>query len=312
MSSRACSGVSMPSVAQVSRPSALHLADHRRDLLELPSASGCGRRRPCRSGSRRSPCARRAASSTSLHVQQLLALEPGVVADALRAVGAVLRAGAGLDRQQRAHLHAVRVEVRAVHALGVEQQVVERQREQRARLARASSRCGRSPRRSRSGVVMANPDEMSAGDGAATAGRADADAAAGQYSDRGTGCQPMRRMGLHGRRSLAGWCAAAPVRPVRRPGQPPALDLCARLRVESRCRPCRAVAARAADPAGQAGARRGRSQRMRACRRSTTSCAPRGPTSSRWAGAGTQVRRCARQCRVFGTLLGSAGAASTR
>ena len=48
----------------------------------------------------------------------------------LRAVLAVLGTGAGLDRQQRRDLYAVRVEVRAMHRLRLEQQVVERLLEQ--------------------------------------------------------------------------------------------------------------------------------------------------------------------------------------
>ena len=59
------------------------------------------------------------------HVHERLALDAGVVADTLRAVGAVLRTGAGLDRQERAHLHGVRLVVAAVHLLGVEHEVRE-------------------------------------------------------------------------------------------------------------------------------------------------------------------------------------------
>jgi hypothetical protein len=53
------------------------------------------------------------------------------VVGALRAVAAVLLAAAGLDRQQRGKLHGVGIEVLAMHLLGAEQQVVERQCEQR-------------------------------------------------------------------------------------------------------------------------------------------------------------------------------------
>ena len=63
--------------------------------------------------------------------QQLFALQAGVVFRALRAIGAVFGAGAGLDRQQGADLHLVGVEMRPVHHLRAKQQVVERQREQR-------------------------------------------------------------------------------------------------------------------------------------------------------------------------------------
>src|SRR3546814_13080901 len=52
---------------------------------------------------------------------QLLRLDPGVVALRLRAVGAVLGAAAGLDRQQGADLDFGGVEMRAMHAGGTEQ-----------------------------------------------------------------------------------------------------------------------------------------------------------------------------------------------
>ncbi|MNN54246.1 hypothetical protein D3C81_1690530 [compost metagenome] len=43
----------------------------------------------------------------------------------LRTIFAIFRAGAGLDRQQGRNLHAVGVEMRAVHGLRLEQQIVE-------------------------------------------------------------------------------------------------------------------------------------------------------------------------------------------
>ena len=46
---------------------------------------------------------------------------------ALRAIGAILRAAAGLDRQQGRDLDLVGVEMCAVHRLGLENQVIERQ-----------------------------------------------------------------------------------------------------------------------------------------------------------------------------------------
>ncbi len=69
-----------------------------------------------------------------IHVQQRLALQVGLVVRALRAVAAVLRTGAGLDAQQRAHLHGVGVEMGAVRGLRAVQQVAERQLEQGANL----------------------------------------------------------------------------------------------------------------------------------------------------------------------------------
>ncbi|MNM62420.1 hypothetical protein D3C81_737500 [compost metagenome] len=66
-----------------------------------------------------------------LHFHQLLFFQPGVVVTGLWTIFAIFRAGAGLDRQQGRNLHAVRVEMRAVHGLRLEQQVIERLLEQR-------------------------------------------------------------------------------------------------------------------------------------------------------------------------------------
>jgi hypothetical protein len=66
-----------------------------------------------------------------VHAHQLLRLHARVVARGLRAVGAVFRATAGLDRQQRGYLHGVRVMLFAVHGLRAMHQLVERQRKQR-------------------------------------------------------------------------------------------------------------------------------------------------------------------------------------
>jgi hypothetical protein len=67
-----------------------------------------------------------------LGAHQLVRLEPGVVARRLRAVGAIFGAAAGLDREQGRDLHLVRIEMFAMHLRRAEQQVVERQVEQRA------------------------------------------------------------------------------------------------------------------------------------------------------------------------------------
>ena len=65
-----------------------------------------------------------------LERHQFLRLQAGVVARGLRAVGAVFRAAAGLDRQQGGDLHLVRVEALAVDLSGFVHQVGERQVEQ--------------------------------------------------------------------------------------------------------------------------------------------------------------------------------------
>ena len=70
---------------------------------------------------------------------QRFALQARVVANALRAIRAVLRAGASLDRQQRADLHRVRVVMRAMHALRMEEQVHERKGEELFHLGQVQS-----------------------------------------------------------------------------------------------------------------------------------------------------------------------------
>jgi len=60
-----------------------------------------------------------------LHFHQLFLVQTGVVMAGLRTVLAVFRAGAGLDREQRGDLHAVGVEMLAMHRLRLEQQVIE-------------------------------------------------------------------------------------------------------------------------------------------------------------------------------------------
>jgi hypothetical protein len=109
-----------------------HLAHHLLDLLELLRL-------------RIAVCGAHAESGRALglgglsrrhHVgdlHEVLTAETGVVAHALRAVLAVFGTSARLDGQQGADLDAIGVEVLAMHALRVEQQVVERQFEDGSR-----------------------------------------------------------------------------------------------------------------------------------------------------------------------------------
>ncbi|VVN49539.1 hypothetical protein PS639_06484 [Pseudomonas fluorescens] len=60
-----------------------------------------------------------------LHFHQFFFFQAGVVVTGLRTIFAIFRAGAGFDRQQRRNLDPVGVEMRAVHRLRLEQQVVE-------------------------------------------------------------------------------------------------------------------------------------------------------------------------------------------
>jgi hypothetical protein len=65
---------------------------------------------------------------------QLFGLHAGIVVGRLRAIGAVLRATAGLNRQQCRNLHFERIEMQAVDALRLEHQLGKGQREQRPHL----------------------------------------------------------------------------------------------------------------------------------------------------------------------------------
>ena len=66
-----------------------------------------------------------------LHFQQFFFFQTGVVVTGLRTIFAIFRASTGFDRQQRRDLHAIGVEMRAVHRLRLEQQVIEGLNEQR-------------------------------------------------------------------------------------------------------------------------------------------------------------------------------------
>ncbi len=78
--------------------------------------------------------AARASLEHRLDAHQLLGLDAGVVARGLRAIGAILRAAAGLDRQQSRDLHFRRIEILPVDRGCAEHQFRERQVEQRPHL----------------------------------------------------------------------------------------------------------------------------------------------------------------------------------
>ena len=67
-----------------------------------------------------------------LHAHQLFGLEAAFGMSGLVAIAAILRAAAGLDRQQSGQLHLIAREVGAMDRLRIEHQVVERQVEQRS------------------------------------------------------------------------------------------------------------------------------------------------------------------------------------
>src|SRR5262245_8745306 len=114
-------------------PERAHALDHRTHLVEvavLRLAPGRAHAEAAR--------ARRARSTRllkhGLEAHQLLSLHAGLVMRALRAIGAVLRTTAGLDREQGRNLHLGRIEIFPVQALGAEHQFRKRQVEQRADL----------------------------------------------------------------------------------------------------------------------------------------------------------------------------------
>ncbi|MNK44361.1 hypothetical protein D3C87_630950 [compost metagenome] len=114
----------------------LHLADHRRHLGDVAFLG----RAPGRAHAEPRCAGRLGLPRLGHHVlggHQLLRVHPGAVALGLRAICAVFGAAAGLDRQQRGHLHLRRIEVLAVHAGGAMQQHRQRQREQGQQLLAA-------------------------------------------------------------------------------------------------------------------------------------------------------------------------------
>ncbi len=97
-------------------PERLDGRDHLGDRLELRVLRAAVRR--AHAEARRARVFRALGGRADLvERQQRMRVDVGLEANALRAVGAVLGAGAGLDRQQRGDLHRVRVEVLAMHPL---------------------------------------------------------------------------------------------------------------------------------------------------------------------------------------------------
>ena len=79
------------------------------------------------------PCAlaSRRRGEHRVDVHQLLGLEARVGVRRLRAIAAILRAAAGLDRQQGAQLHLARRVMRAMHLRRAEHELGERKVEER-------------------------------------------------------------------------------------------------------------------------------------------------------------------------------------
>ena len=118
----------MPSVQQASMPSARTprtMSSTRLELFAFGDVAPGG----AHAEARRALLARAARRLERLvDAHQVVAIDAGVVVRRLRAVGAVLRAAAGLDAQEHAALHFVGDVIRAVHRLRAEHQVEQRRR----------------------------------------------------------------------------------------------------------------------------------------------------------------------------------------
>ena len=165
----------------------LHFADHRGDLGDVAVLGRTPRRAHAEArgtGGLGLP----GLLQHRLGAHQLRGIDPGVVALRLRTVGTVLRAAAGLDRQQGADLHLGRVEAAAVDLGGAEQQLRERQVEQRLDLAQAPVVAGR---RGRFNGGLAGRAERA--DGGHRHSLTDMRGVAGQSGKHAPPCQPDRR-----------------------------------------------------------------------------------------------------------------------
>ena len=117
-----------------------HRLDHRHHLVEITLLGPA----PCsaHAETRGAVFARGARRGHHLvHRQQVLVLDARLVSRRLRTITAVFGTAAGLDRQQRRQLDGIGVEIFTVHLLRAEQQIVERQREQRFDGRHGPGRC---------------------------------------------------------------------------------------------------------------------------------------------------------------------------
>ena len=121
------------------QPQRLDAADHRNDRHEV----ALGRPAPCSphaepggAGGLGLACCRQ----HRVQVHHTRGRNIGIETGALRAIGAVLRAAAGLDAQQGGNLDPVGIEVAAVNRMGLGQQVVERPGEEHKRAFAGPSR----------------------------------------------------------------------------------------------------------------------------------------------------------------------------
>ena len=133
----------------------LHFAHHGEHRFQVALLRAAPRSAHAEPRSHPPPSRRAPRRTTLVDVQHRLVVDAGVKARGLRTIAAVLRAAAGLDRDQRGELHGVRCMVRAMHLLRPVQEIVERQRQQRVdgvdAPARRSCRSGRCGRRRRDG-----------------------------------------------------------------------------------------------------------------------------------------------------------------
>ena len=114
-------------------PNRLDAFNHLADVVEI-AILGLAPRRPHAEAARARTLGRLRLGDDGIDAHQFLRLDAGVVVHALRTIGAVFRAAAGLDRDQRRHLHLGGIEVQAMNLLRAKDQFGKRKLEQRAHL----------------------------------------------------------------------------------------------------------------------------------------------------------------------------------
>ncbi len=106
-------------------PFGLDRLDHAGNLLEITVARTAVGRAHTKTGRARLPGGTRLAAHV-LDVHECVTADRGVVVGALRTVTAILGAASGLDAEQGAHLHRVRIEMAAVDRVRLKEKIVQR------------------------------------------------------------------------------------------------------------------------------------------------------------------------------------------
>ena len=134
---------------QAERLDALDHGANRVEVAILRRAPGCAHAESARA----SLLGRPGFAQHRAHIHHLFSLEAGLVGGALRAIGAVLRAAAGLDRQERGNLYLFRIKRQTVDGLRPKKQLRERKGEQSGNLRPAPVMSHRAERRCAAGLA---------------------------------------------------------------------------------------------------------------------------------------------------------------